>query len=62
MPSLSDRLAAVEAHQPSRSRYDLSGLRRDILEMIASLPDDGDMSGLSAADQACIMEALNGIA
>lgn len=62
MPRLADRIAAVEARQPQQSRYDLSGLPRDILEMIASLPEDGDMSGLSNADQARIMEALNGIA
>lgn len=62
MSRLSDRLAAVEARQPQQPHYDLSVLPRDILEMIACLPDDGDMSGLSEADQARIMEALNGLA
>lgn len=62
MPSLSDRLTAVEARQPQRSRIDLSGLPRDLLEIIACLPDDGDMSRLSEADQARIVEALDGIA
>lgn len=61
MHRLADRLAAVEARQPQQPRYDLSGLPREILEMIASLPDDGNMSGLSEADQVRIMEALDGI-
>lgn len=62
MPRLADRITAVEARQPHKPRWDLSGLPRDILEMIASLPDDGDLSSLSDADQARIMVALNGLA
>ena len=62
MRSLSDRITAVEARQPQKPRYDLSGLPRDILELIASLPDNADMSGLSESDQARIIEVLNGLA
>lgn len=61
MPRLADRLTAMEARQPQQPGYDLSGLPCDILEMIASLPDDGDMSALSEADQARIKEAINGL-
>lgn len=62
MRSLSDRITAVEARQPQKPHYDLSCLPRDILELIASLPDNADMSGLSESDQARITEVLNGLA